>query len=68
MEDDVSNPFRRMSMRTPNIAPKIALALANNDNKTQRSLEDTRDSDLRNMLISTEIQDIDYGGRHRLLH
>ncbi|KAB5561104.1 hypothetical protein DKX38_006061 [Salix brachista] len=36
MEDDVSNPFRRMSMRTPNIAPKMALALANNDNKTQR--------------------------------
>ncbi|KAJ6379546.1 hypothetical protein OIU76_016230 [Salix suchowensis] len=65
MEDDVSNPFRRMSMRTPNIAPKMALALANNDNKTQRSLKDTRHSDLRNLLISTEnksilvVEDID---------
>ena len=37
MEDDVSNLFGRMSMRTPKIAPKMALALANNDNKTQVS-------------------------------
>ncbi|KAJ6757814.1 BCS1 AAA-TYPE ATPASE [Salix koriyanagi] len=43
----------------------MALALANNDNKTQRSLKDTRDSDLRNLLISTEnksilvVEDID---------
>ncbi|KAJ6360532.1 hypothetical protein OIU77_004529 [Salix suchowensis] len=65
MEDDVSNPFQRMSMRTQNIAPKMALALANNDNKTQQSLKDTRDSDLRNLLISTEnksilvVEDID---------
>ncbi|KAG5222368.1 SWR1 complex [Salix suchowensis] len=28
MEDDVSNPFRRMSMRTRKIAPKMTLALA----------------------------------------
>ncbi|KAJ6288017.1 hypothetical protein OIU77_026306 [Salix suchowensis] len=37
MEDDVSNPFRRMSMRTRKLAPKMAVALASNDNKTQVS-------------------------------
>ncbi|KAJ6670048.1 hypothetical protein OIU85_019869, partial [Salix viminalis] len=35
MEDDVSNPFRRMLMRTRKIAPKMVVALASNDNKTQ---------------------------------
>jgi zinc finger HIT domain-containing protein 1 len=38
MEDDVSNPFRRMSMRTRKIAPKMAAALASNDNRTQVSV------------------------------
>ncbi|KAG5243294.1 SWR1 complex [Salix suchowensis] len=36
MEDDISNPFRRMSIRTRKIAPKMAFALDSNDNKTQR--------------------------------
>lgn len=38
MEDDVSNPFRRMSMRTRKIAPKMAAALASNDNRTQAAI------------------------------
>ncbi|KAG6751370.1 hypothetical protein POTOM_045904 [Populus tomentosa] len=40
MEDDVSNPFRRMSMRTRKIAPKMAAALASNDNRTQKMVLD----------------------------
>uniref|UniRef100_A0A6N2N913 Uncharacterized protein n=1 Tax=Salix viminalis TaxID=40686 RepID=A0A6N2N913_SALVM len=38
MEDDVSNPFRRMLMRTRKIAPKMVVALASNDNKTQAAI------------------------------
>uniref|UniRef100_A0A6N2K2D4 Uncharacterized protein n=1 Tax=Salix viminalis TaxID=40686 RepID=A0A6N2K2D4_SALVM len=38
MEDDVSNPFRRMSMRTRKIAPRMAAALASNDNRTQPAI------------------------------
>ncbi|KAJ6287728.1 hypothetical protein OIU76_028881 [Salix suchowensis] len=51
MEDDVSNPFRIMSIRTPKIAPKMALALANSDNKTQRSLEEKRYSSTGMMIM-----------------
>ncbi|KAG5221791.1 SWR1 complex [Salix suchowensis] len=38
MEDDVSNPFRRMSMRTRKIAPRMAAALASNDKRTQPAI------------------------------
>uniref|UniRef100_A0A2P2K5M1 Uncharacterized protein n=1 Tax=Rhizophora mucronata TaxID=61149 RepID=A0A2P2K5M1_RHIMU len=35
MEDDGSNPFRRMSSRTRRMAPRMAAALASTDNRTQ---------------------------------
>ncbi|GAV58669.1 zf-HIT domain-containing protein [Cephalotus follicularis] len=38
MEDDSSNPFRRMSSRTRKVASKMAAALASTDNRTQAAL------------------------------
>lgn len=35
MDDDNSNPFRRMSSRTRKVAPRMAAALASSDNRTQ---------------------------------
>lgn len=35
MEDDNSNPFRRMSSRTRKVAPRMTAALASSDNRTQ---------------------------------
>ncbi|EOY34617.1 HIT-type Zinc finger family protein isoform 2, partial [Theobroma cacao] len=35
MDDENSNPFRRMSSRTRKVAPKMAAALASSDNRTQ---------------------------------
>ena len=37
MEDDVLNPFRKMSMRTRKIAPNMEAALASIDNRTHVS-------------------------------
>lgn len=34
MDDDNSNPFRRMSSRTRKVAPRMAAALASSDNRT----------------------------------
>ncbi|EOY34616.1 hypothetical protein QUC31_018360 [Theobroma cacao] len=38
MDDENSNPFRRMSSRTRKVAPKMAAALASSDNRTQAAL------------------------------
>ncbi|KAJ4839802.1 SWR1 complex subunit 6 [Turnera subulata] len=38
MEEDPSNPFRRMSSRTRKVAPKMAAALASTDNRTQAAI------------------------------
>jgi hypothetical protein len=35
MDDDNSNPFRRMSSRTRKVAPRMSAALASSDNRTQ---------------------------------
>lgn len=35
MDDDTSNPLRRMSSRTRKVAPKMVAALASSDNRTQ---------------------------------
>lgn len=35
MEDEPSNPLRRMSSRTRKVAPKMVAALASSDNRTQ---------------------------------
>ncbi|KAF5954339.1 hypothetical protein HYC85_007195 [Camellia sinensis] len=38
MDEDTSNPLRRMSSRTRKVAPKMVAALASNDNRTQAAL------------------------------
>lgn len=38
MDDDATNPFRRMSSRTRKVAPKMVAALASSDNRTQAAL------------------------------
>ncbi|XP_054796940.1 SWR1 complex subunit 6 isoform X2 [Prosopis cineraria] len=38
MEDENSNPLRRMSSRTRKVAPKMVAALASSDNRTQAAL------------------------------
>ncbi|KAK4762807.1 hypothetical protein SAY86_008575 [Trapa natans] len=38
MDDDVSNPFRRMSSRTRKVASKMVAALASSDNRAQAAL------------------------------
>ncbi|KAF3454851.1 hypothetical protein FNV43_RR05299 [Rhamnella rubrinervis] len=38
MDEDASNPFRRMSSRTRKVASKMAAALASSDNRTQAAL------------------------------
>ncbi|KAL5580628.1 hypothetical protein UlMin_013070 [Ulmus minor] len=38
MEDDNSNPLRRMSTRTRKVAPKMVAALASSDNRSQAAL------------------------------
>nr|POE66345.1 swr1 complex subunit 6 [Quercus suber] len=38
MDDDNSNPFRRMSSRTRKVAPRMAAALASSDNRTHAAL------------------------------
>uniref|UniRef100_A0A2N9FIB2 SWR1 complex subunit 6 n=1 Tax=Fagus sylvatica TaxID=28930 RepID=A0A2N9FIB2_FAGSY len=38
MDDDNSNPFRRMSSRTRKVAPRMSAALASSDNRTQAAL------------------------------
>lgn len=38
MDDDASNPLRRMSSRTRKVAPKMAAALASSDNRNQVAL------------------------------
>ncbi|KAB1202231.1 SWR1 complex subunit 6 [Morella rubra] len=38
MEDDNSNPFRRMSSRTRKVAPRMTAALASSDNRTQATI------------------------------
>ncbi|KAF7833804.1 SWR1 complex subunit 6 [Senna tora] len=38
MEDEGSNPLRRMSSRTRKVAPKMVAALASSDNRTQAAL------------------------------
>lgn len=35
MDEETPNSSRRMSMRTRKVAPKMAAALANSDNRTQ---------------------------------
>ncbi|KAG6752509.1 hypothetical protein POTOM_044747 [Populus tomentosa] len=67
MEDDVSNPFRRMSMRTRKIAPKMAAALASNDNRTQKMVLDFF---LKAAIARLEALENDYTGMetNNLLH
>ncbi|KAJ7959892.1 SWR1 complex subunit 6-like [Quillaja saponaria] len=56
MEDDSSNPMRRMSSRTRKVAPRMAAALASSDNRTQAAL--ARLEALENDYAGLEVVDI----------